>query len=201
MSWTSNWDYPQPRRGLAGSWDRFIGPGATAAEQFVSLIPALSFAGAVAAYAYVRHLNWSAVQYAVAVIIAFDIVGGIVTNATSAAKRWYHRPGRGLSQHLGFATLHVVYIFLVAWLFSGDWLKFFAAHSAYLVLSAFVVLIVSPYLQRGVALLLLSGGILLSLYVVSPPAGLEWFPPFLYIKLLVSHLVREEPYSRDARHS
>ena len=127
--------------------------------------------------------------------MAFDIVGGIATNATSAAKRWYHRPGRSLWQHFGFATLHVGYIFLVAWLFCPHFLKFFALHSAYLVLSALIVLTISPYLQRSAALLLLSGGILLSLYGVTSPAGLEWFPALLYIKLLVSHLVKEEPYS------
>jgi hypothetical protein len=195
MSWKSNWDYPEPRQGLAGSWDRFIGPGATAAEQLVSLIPALLFACCVGAYAWREHLNWDLLQYAVAVILAFDIVGGIATNATSSAKRWYHRPGRGFAQHFSFAALHVIYIFLVAWLFSSDWLKFSSIHSVFLIVSAILILTTSPYLRRSVALLLLSGGILLSLYVVSPPSGMEWFPPFLYTKLLVSHLIREEPYS------
>ncbi len=195
MALKSNWEFPQPRDGLAGSWDRFIGPGATSAEQLLSLIPALLFAGAVAVYSYRQQLNWSLWQYAVAVLMAFDIVGGIATNATSAAKRWCHRPGRSLWQHFGFATLHVGYIFLVAWLFCPHFLKFFALHSAYLVLSALIVLTISPYLQRSAALLLLSGGILLSLYGVTSPAGLEWFPALLYIKLLVSHLVKEEPYS------
>jgi hypothetical protein len=198
MTWRSDWDYPPPRHGLAGSWDRFIGPGATPAEQLLSLVPALAFGCFVGAYAWREHLNWTPLQYAVAMILAFDIVGGISTNATSTAKRWYHRPGRGFAPHFGFAALHVIYIFLVAWLFSFDWGKFFLTHSAFLILSALLVLTVSPYLRRSVSLLLLSGGILLSLYVASPPAGMEWFPPFLYTKLLVSHLVREEPYSRKA---
>jgi hypothetical protein len=195
----SNWEFPPPRGGLAGSWDRFIGPGATAAEQLLSLIPALLSAGAVGAYAHIQQLHWSPWQYAVAVLLAFDITGGIATNSTSAAKRWYHRPGRGLRQHFGFAALHVVYILLVARLFCPNFLRFFTLHSAYLLLSALIVLTVSPYLQRSAALLLLCGGILLSLYAVAPPAGLEWFPIFLYIKLLVSHLVREEPYSPQLR--
>jgi hypothetical protein len=195
MTWISDWDYPPPRHGLAGSWDRFIGPGATAAEQLLSLVSALAFGSFVGTHAWRQHLNWTLLQYAVAVILAFDTVGGISTNATSAAKRWYHRPGRGFAQHFGFAAVHVIYIFFVAWLFSPNWLKFFWAHSVFLIMSAFLVLTVSPYLRRSVSFLLLSGGILLSLYVASPPAGMEWFPPFLYTKLLVSHLVREEPYS------
>lgn len=67
----------------------------------MSLVSALSFAGIVAGYAYGRHLNWSLFQYAIAVILVFDIVGGIATNATSTAKRWYHRAERGLPQRLG----------------------------------------------------------------------------------------------------
>jgi hypothetical protein len=199
MTWKSDWDYPPPRDGLAGSWDRFIGPGATVAEQLLSLIPALCFGCLVGAYASREQLNWTLFQYAVAVILAFDTVGGISTNATSAAKRWYHRPGRGFAPHFGFAALHVSYIFFVAWLFSPVWFKFFLTHSVFLILSAILILTVRPYLRRSVSLLLLSAGILLSLYVASPPAGMEWFPPFLYTKLLVSHLVREEPYSRKSK--
>ena len=190
----SDWKVPPPRNGLAGAWDRFVGPGATPAEQLLSVIPASLFAVAVVAYAYCQQLDWSMLQYTVAFVLGFDIVGGIVTNATSAAKRWYHRAGRRLPQHFGCAVLHVFYIFLVALLFCPHFFNFFIFHSLYLVVSALIVLTVSPYLQRSVALLLLSGGILLTLYVATPPAGLEWFPIFLYIKLLVSHLVREEPY-------
>jgi hypothetical protein len=190
----SDWKVPPPRNGLAGAWDRFVGPGATPAEQLLSVIPASLFAVTVVAYAYCQQLEWSMLQYIVAFVLGFDIVGGIATNATSAAKRWYHRAGRGLLQHFGFAVLHAFYIFLVALLFCPHFFNFFFFHSLYLVASALIILRVSPYLQRSVALLLLSGGILLSLYVATPPAGLEWFPIFLYIKLLVSHLVREEPY-------
>jgi hypothetical protein len=195
MTWKSDWKFPSPRHGFAGGWDLFFGPGATAGGQLLSLIPAATFAGAVAVYAYAERLLWSPWQYLVAVLLAFDIIGGIATNATSAAKRWYHRPSRSSRQHYGFAALHVVYIFLVARLFCPHFPGFFIIHSAYLLLSALIVLVVSPYLQRSTALLLLCGGILLSLYAVVAPAGLEWFPPFLYLKLLVSHLVREEPYS------
>lgn len=31
-----------------------------------------------------------------------------------------------------------------------------------------------------------------------PPAGLEWFVPVFYLKLLVSHLLKELPFPLDA---
>lgn len=195
----SNWKYPPPRRGIAGSWDRVVGPGATPAEQRLSLVPAIAFAAFVVIHASVRKFGWSPWQYLVAAWLAADIVGGIATNATSAAKRWYHRSGRSLQSHIRFVLGHLVYIFLVAWLFALNKFRFFALHSSYLILSALIVLKVRPYLQRSVALLLLSGGILVSLYAVASPPGLEWFPPFLYLKLIVSYLLKEEPYSGRPR--
>ncbi|MFZ0613588.1 MAG: hypothetical protein WAM73_15220 [Desulfobacterales bacterium] len=50
-------------------------------------------------------------------MLAFDIVGGVTTNATSSAKRWYHRSGQTALNHMGFIALHLLHIFLVAWLF------------------------------------------------------------------------------------
>ncbi|NQZ73824.1 MAG: hypothetical protein HRT60_12220 [Dinoroseobacter sp.] len=39
--------------------------------------------------------------------------------------------------------------------------------------------------------------LLLSLYVFDTPAHLEWFLPILFYKLLISHLLREEPYQPE----
>jgi hypothetical protein len=58
-----------------------------------------------------------------------------------------------------------------------------------------VTLTVPLYIQRSVALLLVCGAIVLSTYLLSPPPGFEWFVLLLFIKLLVSHLTKEEPYA------
>ncbi len=190
----SNWSYPQPRSGIAGYWDKFVGPGATGVEQLLSLMPATVAALAVSYYAYSIQLGWNLIQYIVAALLAFDITGGVTTNATSSAKRWYHRDGQGFAQQFGFVAVHALHIFLVAWLFRGMDVVFFGAVYAYLLVSALITLSVPLYVQRSVALLLVCGAILLSIYVLSPTEGFEWFIPFLFIKLLVSHLTREEPY-------
>ena len=33
------WQPPEPRSGLAGQWDKFVGPGATAAELWLQFLP------------------------------------------------------------------------------------------------------------------------------------------------------------------
>lgn len=72
--------------------------------------------------------------------------------------------------------------------------KWFLISGGYLLIAAIVVLSVPQYLQRPVALIVFSGALLVSLYVLSQPAGLTWFLPLFYLKLLVSHLPKEEPY-------
>jgi hypothetical protein len=185
--------YPPPRTGLVGYWDKFIGPGATRAEIWVSLVPALSAAVGVLVYAARAGLGWSITQQCIAALLAFDLTGGVVTNATRSAQRWYHRSGQGLQQHLFFVVLHTMHVFLVAWLFrSMDWI-FFGVVTGYLLLSAIVVLITPRYLQRAVALLSTCGAIVLGFYLLPPTFDFEWFIPFLFLKLIVSHLVPETP--------
>lgn len=76
----------RPRPGAAGYWDRFIGPGATRAENAVILLWALICAVAVVAYAFWDNLGWSPLQLAVAALLALDIGGGVPANASNAAK-------------------------------------------------------------------------------------------------------------------
>ena len=189
-----NWRYPPPRPGLRGALDRFIGPGATLAEIWLQLVPSVLAAIGAPAYAVWQGAGWSTAQLLVAGLLAFDMTGGVITNATSAAKRWYHREGQGLREHLVFTAVHALHLFLVAWLFrAGDW-GFFGVTTAYLLATSVIILKTPLYLQRPVAYLLYAVALLLSMYGLTPTIGLEWFLPFFYLKLLVSHLLREEPY-------
>jgi hypothetical protein len=191
------WDYPEPRSGWRGEFDRFMGPGATRAELMLEFGFALFGGVAMLAYALTSFSQWSIIQIGVAVLLAFDIAGGVVTNATSSAKRWYHRAGQGARQHLQFVALHVIHLVIAAWLFrSGDWL-FAIVFSIYLLLTALAIVRAPLYVQRSLALGLTGVAIVMGLIVFVPTPGLEWFIPLLFLKLLVSHLLREEPYLPD----
>ena len=192
-----SWDYPEPRSGWRGEFDRFMGPGATRAEFMLEFGYALLGGVAMLVYALTSSPQWSIIQIGVAVLLAFDIAGGVVTNATSSAKRWYHRAGQSARQQLQFVALHVIHLVIVAWLFrSGDWL-FAIVFSIYLLLSAIVITRTPLYLQRPLALGLTCVAIVMGLVVFAPTPGLEWFIPLLFLKLLVSHVLREEPYLAD----
>lgn len=183
-----------PRLGLRGQLDRFIGPGATAAEMVLQFVPAFLTAIAAPVYAMTLPIEWSPLQLGLISVLGFDFVGGVLTNATAAAKRWYHRPSQGWQQHMGFVVLHMVHVGLVALLFrGGDW-YFLVSVSGYLLGASALILSCPLYLQRPVALGLYIVALLCDRYCFAATPGLEWFLPLLFLKLLVSHLLHETPY-------
>jgi hypothetical protein len=188
-----DWSYPDPRKGLAGAWDKFIGPGSTRAEIFLSLTVALLAGIGIPLIAFFSGLGWNILQLVVAGLFAFDLFGGVVTNATSSAKRWYHREGQGFKEHLIFIAFHI-HPFIIALLFPGMLWTAALAIYLYLIISTLILLKVPLYLKRPAALTLYSGAILLSVFVIQMPAGWGWFMPLYFLKLLVAHLLKEEPY-------
>lgn len=184
------WQYPTPENAL----DRFVGPGTTIPEAALQIGVSLGAAAALLLYAHQQNLGWSLLQTLVALLLVLDMVGGVITNASNPAKRWYHRAGHGARQHLGFVALHILQpVLLVLFFRAGDW-GYVALVYGYLLLAAVVLVVLPLYLQRPAAMAFWLGGFLLNSYVLLPTAGFEWFLPVFYLKLLVCHLVREEPY-------
>lgn len=194
MEMNISWEPPRPRKGLAGAWDKFVGPGATRAEFWLQIMVAAAAGIALPVYALARDLGWSTAQLIVGGLLALDLGGGVFTNATSSAKRWYHRNGQGFTQHFAFVALHAIHIFLVAWLFrSMDW-RFFLIVYGYLLATTLLVLSTPLYLQRPLAMLVMGGAILLNIHAFAPVRGMQWFVPVLFLKLSVSHLPKEAPF-------
>jgi hypothetical protein len=185
-----NWTYPPPKNGL----DTFIGPGATRAELLLQVIVPTVFTVGLVGVALLNQWGWTPVQLLVAGLLMFDMVGGVVTNATSTAKRWYHRNGQGFREHMMFVVIHVAQPALIMLFFDRwNWL-FLLGSYGYLLLAALVTLQVPLYLQRPIAGIWLVLGFFLSLYWLPIPVHFEWFLPVFYTKLLSSHLLQEEPY-------
>ena len=191
-----DWSHPEPRRGLAGALDRLTGPGAEPAEAALQF--GVAFLAATAAWFWYRNAAAGAPWMAgLAAFLAFDIAGGVVTNATSTAKRWFHRKGEGFAAHFRFQALHLVHITLLAFVFGhNDWL-FLAVLSATLIGCSVAILLTPLYLKRPISMALYGVVVVALPLLVSTPIGMEWFIPLFYLKLLVSHLVPEEPYRRS----
>ena len=184
------WEYREPK----GALDRFAGPGASTAELLLQFIGSGLAAVVVVGASLAGGWGWTVAQMIVAAVLALDVMGGVITNATGAAKRWYHREGQNARAHLLFVLIHAAQPTLLVLFFDpGNW-TFVLAGFGYLAGSAVVLLLAPQYLQRPVSGLLVAVGIALALYAIPVPKHFEWFLPLYYMKMLNSHLLREEPY-------
>lgn len=188
------WTPPPPRKGWRGYWDRFVGPGATSAEEWLQLLGALALTALALLVFFLRFpAEPTLTQIVILTMLTLDLSGGIITNATSTAKRWYHREGRGWRQHIVFVLLHGIHLALLVWLFPDFTWWFFLLFYGYLVAATLLVLHTPLYVQRPLAFICYAGVILFN-GLFTPTAGLEWVIPFLFLKLLISHLLKEAPF-------
>lgn len=188
------WTPPSPRKGLPGLWDAFIGPGATVAEEWLQFLGSMILSAIALLIFFIRFPGEPTfTQIMITALIALDLSGGIITNATSTAKRWYHREGQGWRQHIAFVLPHGIHLALLVSLFGGFAWWFFLVFYGYLIATTILILQTPLYLQRPMAFVCYAGVVLLNIVFV-PVAGLEWVVPFLFLKLLISHLLKEAPF-------
>ena len=179
----------QPRPGLLGSWDRFVGPGMSVGENVLMIGSTVVGGAFVAVHLSILGLSWPLVV--LGALIGADVIGGAVCNMTETTKRWYHRPEQRPHDHLGFIALHLLHVIAVSWAFRG--VGFDAAYAltvgGWLLVSAAIVLYAPTALRSPLATMLYAVALGLSLYALGPTHGLEWFVPLLFVKLLIGHAV------------
>lgn len=190
-----DWSYPEPRRGALGQWDAFVGPGATNAEEWLQLgLGALIALICIVQFTIAGAADVAWYHYAIVVFLALDIGGGIVTNAASSAKRWYHRNGYPKWKHLMFLVMHALHLSVVSILFAGDPFLYFGLTFGGLMFFGPIIVSVPLYLQRPTAFGLATVAIVIVQFSFFSIPGLQWFLPLIVLKLLIGHLVKEAPF-------
>lgn len=185
---------PTPRSGWRGAIDHLAGPGATRIELWLQFGAAITAGLALPTVAVIAQLGWSGVQLAMAGLLAFDTIGGMVTNATHSAKRWFHRPSRTFRDHMIFASSHGIQLLVfVIGFCDGNW-RLFSTFYGMLIAGFLLMWAIPSSLQRPVGTLLYAVALLLSMYVFPGPAGMEWFVPLFFLKLMLGHFVADSSY-------
>lgn len=185
----------------AGGSDPLCGTGATSAERLLAYGMATLFTAIILATDHFRGTpvadGW---RIALLAFFAFDIAGGAVANMLNSCKRFYHtdlQPGEGLGARLAknpmlFTAIHVHPI-VAAYVFGGSLLNAVAWYIL-LQISVLLVLACPLYLRRAMAAAATVLAVLASQSFLPLGAGLEWFIPCLFIKMVLGHAVQEEPY-------
>jgi hypothetical protein len=166
-----------------------VAPGATAAES--ALCYGAAAAGAVLAATGAAGAGLPPWPVAVLAVVAFDLVGGAVVNATPAASRRFHGPAGSDRRRLAFVAGHV-HLFVLALTVPGfGWAA--AALTYGLVLAGAVAVLAAPRpLRRPVAFAVTAVGGPAALLAAPVPAVLAWVTPVLMVKLLLGHLLPGE---------
>ncbi|WP_424972834.1 hypothetical protein [Dinoroseobacter sp. S76] len=210
MSTYSPSTLPPIRWAYSGATDPLIGSGATRAERWLghggaALVTAL-LVWASAQGALPISAPW---QWAVLVFFAYDIGGGAAANMLNSCKRFEHTPAkpregvtiRAVKSAPIFTALHIHPI-LAAWLLGGS-VQAALIWYALLQLAVWLTLATPLYLQRAMATLLTVLAMIAAIDLLPLGPGLEWVIPCLFVKMVMGHAVREEPYapSPDSAHS
>lgn len=191
-----DWTIPPTAPGWSGRLERFMGPGKTRAESIVETVGGtLGFAALAALAATDESVQrWSSLEIGLAVVLALDLVGGVLTNATNSAKRWYHRPGSGRARaRLAFVAAHVVHLAVVAFVLLPDGTAWWWTHLALLVVSSVVIELVPVDVRRPTAVAALVVAVTLGQAIAPVEGVLVVVPALFYLKLLLGHLVPEAP--------
>ncbi|MFF2086048.1 hypothetical protein ACFVVM_19910 [Nocardia sp. NPDC058176] len=162
--------------------DVLIAPGATVSDRVLCYGTAI--AGAVLAIALAVDEGWPWWTLAIVTVIAFDLFGGAVVNATAAATRKFHGPNRTDRHHLAFVAFHVQPFVLALVVPGFSWAT---ALGIYGLALAGAVLVLRMGRPAAFAITVLG------LTLLPAPDAVLWFTPVLLIKLLLSYL---EPTTR-----
>lgn len=188
------WEY-------SGKTDALVGTGACRSEKFL----AYGFGGVIPllyVYLYLQgSLDWAWWQFILAALMGIDLGAGVVANALNSCKRFYHTPLKEnepsyvgyLKQPILFALIHI-YPFIVAVAYPGATWFYGISWYGLLLVSAWLVLQSPLYLRRPIAFGVMLLVILMNLYFIPAPPGFEWLVPALFLKIILGHQVREEPY-------
>lgn len=193
-----DWDVPKTDSGLLGMLDRFLGPGKTRIETSIEYLGGAICFGLAIVFMYSRNTDSvrTVGQWIIFILLALDLIGGVITNSTNAAKRRYHKD-KNSTGRLTFVFAHTLHLALISWgLLVSQSVLFFSFNLILLVIGA-VAIEKSPYEgRRPLAIVFLMIAIFSNLILFDLPVDLNWVPTLFFLKLLVCHLVPEAPMYR-----
>ncbi|MGD1933042.1 MAG: hypothetical protein ACFB0Z_00805 [Candidatus Phaeomarinobacter sp.] len=190
----SDWDVEGPTSGFAAFMRNFSGNRRTTLERRAAFAAMTATPALALAAILIEGQALAIWQIVVLMALAVDLGGGVFVNATAAAKRWFHRIGARDWHHLAFVLLHI-HPLLIAWLlpeFGWVWAAYLYAAT---VTSTVIVLACPLYLRRPMALTAAAFVLAVAPLLAGTPLLLAWIAPFYVLKLLVAHIVHEEPYA------
>ncbi|MCC5888861.1 MAG: hypothetical protein JJT88_20670 [Gammaproteobacteria bacterium] len=178
----------EPRPGLPGLLDRYLGPDATASDGL-----RVAVAGLGGLLLGLLTVPAPLAERVLLALLTAELCAGLMAALNHAGKAWIHRPTRRLPRLLLFVALQTIPLTLFIWLFRGQDLALLASTVALLFAGSAAVMLAPAAWQRAVGLVALLGVLFaLQHFHTQAPAG-AWFLPLAYARTFLAHLPAPRP--------
>jgi hypothetical protein len=159
----------------------------TPAQRRVTLAVAVAGVVLASVSAGLSGVDWAAWQWAIALCVAFDLIGGVSSMCTPSAIRKF-RPPDELLRPVLFSVFHVHPLLLALALPDVDGAVLSSIYASAL-LGALLVTFTPVEFRASAALAWCTAALVLVALLGTPP-GLEWLAPAYLLKLVGTHAVR-----------
>lgn len=173
----------EPRRGLPGLLDRYLGPDATALDGL--RVAAAALGGLLLGLTTVPA---PLAERLLLGLLTAELCAGLMAALNHAGKTWIHRPVRRRQRLLLFVALQMIPLTIFIWLFRAEDLQLLASATGLLFIGSAVLLLAPTAWQRPLGFVALLG-VLFTLQQLHTqvPSG-AWFLPLLYTRTFLAHL-------------
>jgi hypothetical protein len=173
--------------GSSPTWAALFGPAATRTDGGSALAAALMGAVLALALTFQAEPSLDAFAATVTALVAFDLFGGLWSNAQGHAWRGVRRSRRGMGL---FAALHP-HAFVIAWALAEYRMIDAVLLWATATLGVAAVAAVAPGRRSALALTVCGAGVGLLVWINGSPA-LAWLPAACLLKLVAAYAARPD---------
>lgn len=178
----------EPRPGLPGLLDRYLGPDATASDGL-----RVAMAGLGGLLLGLLTVPAPLAERLLLALLTTELCAGLVAALNHAGKAWIHRPQRRLPRLLLFIALQTIPLALFIWLFRDQDLSLLATAIALLGAGSAAVMLTPAEWQRAVGFLVLLAVLFTLQHFHTPPPAGAWFLPLLYARTFLALLPAQRP--------
>lgn len=173
----------EPRPGLPGLWDRYLGPDAKALDRL--RVAAAALGGLILGLTTVPAPLAERVLLG---LLTGELCAGLMAALNSAGKAWIHRPTRRRQRLLLFVALQTIPLAIFIWLFREQDLQLLASAIALLFVGSAAVVSIPSAWQRAIGLVGLLGVLFILQHFHGQATSAAWFLPLFYTRTFVAHL-------------
>ncbi|TVS18586.1 MAG: hypothetical protein EA417_02925 [Gammaproteobacteria bacterium] len=180
--------HPEPRPGMAGLVDRYLGPGATPLDRVRVML-----AGGGGALLGLLTVPAPLTERLLLGLLAAELCAGLMAALNHAGKAWIHRPHR----RQGRMALHVGYQCLILgafiWLYRGQDVELLQNAAGLLIAASISIMVTPRPAQRAVGLVALLAVMFAIQQWHGLPTAAAWFLPLFFARTFLAHLPAPRP--------